>query len=83
MRKMRRIEITAFRRQIAIHSADGAGTDGARPSGSGDDGTFELTRIDPDEGSASHHDPTRAAELALLVETLIGRTGEEPLARKK
>ena len=75
MRKTRRIEVTAFRRQIMIHCADGPGTAGARPLASGDDGTFELTRIDSDEGPASHHDATPAAELALLVEFLIGSEG--------
>ena len=75
MRKTRRIEVTAFRRQIVIHRADGPATAGASPSVSGDDGTFELTRIDSDEGPASDHDATRAAELTLLVETLIGSEG--------
>ena len=82
MKKTRHIEITAFRRQIVIQSADGPGTAGVRPSVSGDDGTFELTRIDSDEGPASHHDATPAAELALLVETLIGSEGHSTVARR-
>ena len=75
MRKKRRIEITAFRHQITIHSADRSGTDGARPSVSVDDGRFELTRIDSDKDPASHHDATPGAELALPVDTLIGSEG--------
>ena len=75
MKRTRRIKISAFRRQIVIQPADGPGTAGARPSVSDDDGTFELTRIDSDEGPASHHDATPAAELASLVETLIGSEG--------
>ena len=74
MRKTRRIEITAFRRQIVIHSVDGPGTARARPSVSSDEGTLETTETDSDEGSASHHDATPAAELALLVETLYGQS---------
>lgn len=57
-----------------IHFADEPGTAGARPSVSSDDGTLERTETNSDEGPASHHDATPAAELAALVETLYGQS---------
>ena len=76
MKKTRRIEITAFRRQVIIHPGDKQRIDSKFPSVSGDElprdinGTVQLTRVDAEEGSPAPPGAAHVDELALLVEAL-------------
>ena len=87
MKKTRRIEITAFRRQVTIYSGDEHCVDATDPSPSRDesrpniDAADRLT-IDLGERRDASLDDARAGELASLVEALLESGGKTSVAAR-
>jgi DNA-binding NtrC family response regulator len=88
LKKTRRIEITAFRRQVTIYSADEPcknanellpSRDESRPN---TDGTDRLT-IDLGERCDASLNAARAGELALLAEALLESEGQTSVAARR
>jgi DNA-binding NtrC family response regulator len=88
LKKTRRIEITAFRRQVTIYSGDEHRIDANDPSPSRDesrpniDAADRLT-IDLGERRDASLDDARAGELVLLAEALIESEGKTSVAAQK
>ena len=87
MKKTRRIEITAFRRQVTIYSGDehwknandlSPSCDESRPNTDGSDLTIDLG-----VGCDATLNAARAGELVLLAEALIESEGKTSVAAKK
>jgi DNA-binding NtrC family response regulator len=88
LKKTRRIEITAFRRQVTIYSGDehwknandlSPSRDESRPN---TDGTDRLT-VELGVGCDAALNAARAGELALLAEALLESEGQTSVAARR
>ena len=90
LKKRRRIEITAFRRQIAIVLRDQLKTVASDPAPFNEDGTplvdigaAQLERVDFAESQLTSVEVESSPELALLVEALIESAGDGTRAARR
>jgi transcriptional regulator of acetoin/glycerol metabolism len=88
LKRTRRIEITAFRRQVTIYSGDEYRINANDPSPSRDESRPNIEAndrrtIDLGEGCDATLDAARAGELSLLTEALIESEGNTSVAARR